>query len=854
MKRRIRSYSGTMDPAVSERETAHRKIARAAAADGIVLLKNENLLPVSGGASVVLYGNGAVHAIKGGTGSGDVNEREVVSILDGLLGSGLKVLNEQQVRDAEGLYLNARNEWRDNILDMINEAGAGSGMQFFQIYSDHPFHVPAGVAVHEKEAASADLAVYVISRVAGEAADRFDQPGDYYLTENEAAELKELGKYTDRIAVLINAGGQMDLKELEANPSVKAILNISQGGMEQGNAVADILTGTVTPSGKLTDTWAINYTDFPGAENFSHNNGNVETEKYEEGIYVGYRYFDSFGVRTAYPFGYGLSYTDFEIGIEAVQADAESVSVTVTVTNTGSEYAGREVVQIYAACPQEGLKKEFKRLIGFAKTKLLKPGEVQTLTIVSPAEALASFDTEKTAYVIEKGEYAVFAGNSAENIRLAGVLKAEADVILKKVHEILPLREELKEIERPDEIIEELTAAWKKEAAAKGLEAIPFAPAPIIEKTAPINPLAETAEKIAAEMTDRELTLMLLGEISKGQDNIEDNQLVTTGVFVPGAAGETSIVMEESRDIPGVAMADGPAGLRVLRSYQVDRASGNIYGRNLMAALEGGIFAKTYHNDNADTYYQYATAIPIGTLLAQTFDTEMIENVGAMVGREMAEFGVAWWLAPGMNIHRNPLCGRNFEYYSEDPLLSGMMAAAMTRGVQNVPGVGTTIKHFACNNQEDNRMGSDSVVSARALRELYLRNFEIAIRTSQPMCIMTSYNLINGIHTANSVDLCTVVAREECGFRGAIMTDWTTTTAGGSSPHGCALAENDLIMPGNPMDVADIAAAIESGALPREKARRCAAHLITVILQTLGMEDAPAYSAQFDLKPYVQVK
>ena len=292
-------------------------------------------------------------------------------------------------------------------------------------------------------------------------------------------------------------------------------------------------------------------------------------------------------------------------------------------------------------------------------------------------------------------------------------------------------------------------------------------------------------------------------------------------------------------------MADGPAGLRVLRSYDVDRMTGKIYGVGLIGSLEGGLFRKDYKNEDVDKYYMYATAIPIGTHLAQTFDLELVRNLGKLVADEMTEFGIAWWLAPGLNIHRNPLCGRNFEYYSEDPLLSGEMAAAITLGVQSVPGVGTTIKHFACNNQEDNRMSSNSIVSERALREIYLRGFEIAIKTAQPMCIMTSYNLINSIHTANSYDLCTIVARNEWGFEGIIMTDWTTTTAGGSKSSACAIAGNDLIMPANQIDIDNIMAALKDGSLPRGIARDCAARLIKVIFQTIGMEDIEAYNKQF---------
>ena len=326
---------------------------------------------------------------------------------------------------------------------------------------------------------------------------------------------------------------------------------------------------------------------------------------------------------------------------------------------------------------------------------------------------------------------------------------------------------------------------------------------------------------MAAKLTDEELTALLMGEISKGQDNIKDNELIETGICVPGAAGETTCALEEKYGIPGISMADGPAGLRVLRSYDVDRKTGKIYGVGLIGSLEGGLFRKDYKNEDVDKYYMYATAIPIGTHLAQTFDIDLVRDLGKLVADEMTEFGIAWWLA------------------------SGEMAAAITLGVQSVPGVGTTIKHFACNNQEDNRMSSNSIVSERALREIYLRGFEIAIKAAQPMCIMTSYNLINSIHTANSYDLCTIVAREEWGFEGIIMTDWTTTTAGGSKSSACAIAGNDLIMPANQIDIDNIMAALKDGSLPRSIARDCAARLIKVIFQTIGMEDIEAYNKQF---------
>ena len=842
MERRIRKYSGVKSHEVSEREIRHRKTARYAATQGFVLLKNEELLPISKGAKIFLAGNGAAHAIKGGTGSGDVNEREVVDFLTGFKNAGFNVVNEEAVLASIADYKEALSEYVNKILGNMDKI---SSQDFFELFTREKRRDFKRVPIAEVDVKTSDIVVYVISRIAGEGKDRVLEKTDYYLSDEESKELEELGKITDKILVLINTGGQIDLNEIIRNKSVKAIMNISQPGMELGNAVADVISGEETPSGKLSDTWALDYKDYPNAEIFSHINGDTVNERYTEGIYVGYRYFDSFGIKPAFPFGFGLSYTEFNISDVKTDVSDNEITVEAKVTNTGDKYNGREVVQIYVACPQTSLKKEFKRLVGFEKTASLKPGESEIVKITFYSKDIASFDEEKGAWIVEKGEYGIFAGNSSAENKLAGVISVSEDYIIEKVTHIFPLQEKLNEIVRPDEVLNKLTAKWKKEASDKGLKALNFTPK--TERKAPEGrkDLDSISKEISAKLTDAELTALLMGEITKGQDNIKDNELVETGIFVPGAAGETTCILEEKYGIPAISMADGPAGLRVLRSYDVDRKSGKIYGVSLIGSLEGGIFRQDYKNEDADTYYMYATAIPIGTHLAQTFDTELVKSLGKLIADEMTEFGVAWWLAPGLNIHRNPLCGRNFEYYSEDPLVSGVIAAAMTLGVQSVPGLGTTIKHFACNNQEDNRMGSNSIVSERALREIYLRGFEIAIKSAQPMCIMTSYNLINGIHAANSYDLCTTAARDEWGFEGIIMTDWTTTTAGGSKPFVCAIAGNDLIMPANKMDVDNIMAALKDGSLPRSTARACAARLIKVILQTVGIEDVTAYSNQF---------
>ena len=845
MQRRTRTYSGTRTQDVSPRELKSRDISRAAAAEGMVLMKNDGILPLAMDRSVAIYGNGVNHMIKGGTGSGDVNEREVVNIQQGLDLAGIRIINRESALSAPKKREADQFAWRDRIVEKMKSIPKDSGMSFFRVMREDPFIEGEYNPIVADDAAAADVVIYVLSRIAGEGRDRFFAPGDYLLSDQEKDELTLLAELNQNLVVLINTGGQIDLSDILANPSVRAILYVSQGGMEAGNAVADILTGKVTPSGKLTTTWSKRYEDFPSSAKFSHNDGDTKHEPYEEGIYVGYRYFDSFGVKPEFPFGFGLSYTTFSMSEEKVDVCPEKVTLSVTVTNTGSQYSGKEIIQMYAACPQTSLQKEFKRLVGFAKTKTLAPGESQQLVIKAPAIYFASFSEDRSAWIVEAGDYGIFAGNVSDKLKTLAVLRVEEDVVMESTTHILPLDEQLDEIVAPEAAVGKLTSAWQNVAAQKGLEPIPFAPKPEEKKAYPALEIDAKAREIAEKLTDDELIHLVMGEITKGQDNLKDNALVETGLYVPGAAGETTCQLEEKYDLPAISMADGPAGLRLMRHYDVDRATGKIYSESILSAISGGLFSMSTEHEDADRYYMYATAIPIGTLLAQTWDPEILEQVGALVGSEMLEFGVTWWLAPGMNIHRNPLCGRNFEYYSEDPLIAGVMAAAITRGVQRFPGIGTTIKHFACNSQEDSRMFSNSVVSERALREIYLRGFEIAVKTTQPMCLMTSYNLINGVPAANNTDLITTVLRGEWDFQGIVMTDWTPTTAGCASSHGCMIAGNDLIMPGHPKDVADLEKTLADGTLPREKAVDCAYRLIRSLMMSNGYEDAIPYEEWF---------
>ena len=820
-----RAFSGTTDPEVQPWETEHRKVARRAAAEGIVLLKNEdNLLPLKAGSNVALYGAGAGRTIKGGTGSGDVNERENVSVFQGIKNAGFQVTTEDWIASYDKIYENARQEWKRSILSKTGE-GADT-MDFFSVYSTTPFKMPAGDQV-QKPAEDADTAIYVLSRIAGEGSDRTADKGDYYLSDDEYQILADICAYYKNVIVLINAGAQVDLSFMDEFENIKALLVIVQLGMEGGNAVADILSGKVNPSGKLADTWAYEYEDYPNSEKFSHNNGNVQTELYEEGIYVGYRYFDTFEVPVRYGFGYGLSYTDFEISnYRLAKISAEKISISASVKNTG-KVSGKEVVQVYASLPGGTLEKEAHRLAAYAKTAELKPGETEEVTMEVTVDALTSYDEESAAWILEKGFYGIWIGNSLASAKLCGGMKLDATVTKRQVKNLVPLKQDLEEIVQEPSRTAKRAETAEKLAGEQAMTVLELHAADITTETVEYKKNADLYEREAMDfvntLTEEELIDLAAGDPGKAQGG----NLGAAGISVPGSAGETHRCAVD-KGLASIVLADGPAGLRLMKYYHVNE--GSIVSMPFEFSLEGGLFYDDSRELPGERYYQYCTAIPVGTLLAQTWNQELIREVGAMIGTEMEHFGVTLWLAPGMNIHRNPLCGRNFEYYSEDPYVSGTIAAAMTEGVQSNYGCGTTIKHFACNNQEDNRMGSDSVVSERALREVYLKGFEIAIRQAQPMSIMTSYNLINGVHAANNYDLCTESARNEWGFKGAIMTDWTTTEQGDNcTASGCMRAGNDLVMPGCFGDHDNMHKELAEGTLKIEDLKACIARLVSVI-------------------------
>ena len=857
-----RTLTGTTSNEPRGYEIENRALARKAAADGMVLLKNEGaLLPLDTAKPVALYGAGAVVTVKGGTGSGDVNSRETVSIWQGLKSAGFKVTTETWLSAYETAYKDARAAWRDEIwrkADAMGEVKGDGGSSFFGIYSSTLFSIPSGtVPTARAQGDDADTAIFVIARNAGENKDRADVAGDWRLTDTESEILCSVCSLYSKVVLLLNTGGLMDLSFLDCDKmkNIGAVLYIHQPGMEAGNAVADVITGKVSPSAKLTDTWALSYADYPNAATFSHCNGDVQNEVYSEGIYVGYRYFDTFNKKVLYGFGYGLSYTTFAIEqVGCAHYDlgkcCAQIGVKVRVKNTGSA-SGKEIIQVYASCPQHKAQKEFRRLVGFAKTRLLAAGESEELEVRFPVRALASYCEKLPGWRAEEGKYIILAGSSLDEAKVAGVVSLEQGLIFEKTQNICkPQRDidELKQDETVKQSIEQRREALLAQAEGKPVISLHEGDVGDVREVVYDGAYDNTPKEVrnfVDTLTTEQLVTLVAGDIKKGQGADEDDsegggsQLGSAGAAVPGSAAQTSDCAA-SQGLSDIVLADGPAGLRLTKQFQA--VDGKPITPDFAAALEGGFLVENRPSRkkvDGETRYQWCTAFPVGTQLAQSWDMDLIASVGKAVASELVEFGVTLWLAPGMNIHRNPLCGRNFEYYSEDPVLSGLCAAAMTSGVQSVKGVGTTIKHFACNNQEDNRMASDSILTERTLREIYLKGFQIAVQKSQPMSIMTSYNLINGVHAANNFDTCTKAARCEWGFKGVIMTDWTTTMVDDKcTASGCMRAGNDLVMPGAESDFVNIKAELASGTLKIEDVKRSVARLVNIVWQSRFTQEA----------------
>ena len=753
----------------SAREREHRALARCAAQEGIVLLQNDGVLPMQPG-KVALYGPGSRMTVKGGSGSGDVHERQSVTVEQGLLNAGFTFPTTLWMDRFEQKYMADVAAWRAGVEQSIRGYGPARTMDMFLKIGEQPMPYPACTPILPDELTDdTDTAIYVLSRQAGEGKDRRVEKGDYLLSDLETESLKTLSAHYQTLILILNCGSVLDLSILEET-RIDAVLLMGQGGMEGGNALADLLTGAVNPSGRLTDTWAKRYEDYPAADTFGHRNGDLENDDYSEGIYVGYLWFEKRDIVPRYPFGYGLSYTTFT---QTVQSLTET-ALTVTVQNTGKT-AGKETVQLFVRKPQGRFDSEKRALLAFAKTRLLAPGEGETLTVTFDLMNVATFDEEQNTFVLEEGIYTFLLGDAPCG---ALTLAARVQPVVRKAHE----------------------------------------PA-----------FSARVQNLLKTLSD--------------EDKI---QLVTGGGYsvraynnVMGAAGRTCTTLLK-KNIPNIVLADGPAGLNVVPVVSVLKSGLPGYKHGLPRDWQWGWLKKAdpvlrFFSKGAKDIYRYMTAWPSETVLAQSWNTALIERVGSAVGTEMKEIGVSVWLAPGMNIHRNPLCGRNFEYYSEDPLVSGKMAAAVTRGVQSTGGVGVSIKHFCCNNQEDNRTHVSANVSERALREIYLRGFEIAVREGSPWTVMSSYNRVNRQYVCNNPELLTGVLREEWGFDGLVMSDWNATDP---ASHAEAInAGNDLIMPGNPAVRKALLAGLRDGTLDPAALDRSAGRVLELVFQSDTCKD-----------------
>ena len=696
---------------------AHIALSRRAATEGMVLLKNENeTLPLKHGTRVAVFGKAQADYVKGGGGSGDTTVAYVRSLAQGL-----------RIKQGEGkieVFEPLERFYAENVSAQF-AAGATPGKTREPILSDE---------LVKQARAFTDTAILTICRFSGEDYDRTGQPhdGDYFLSFEEEHMVKKVLAAFPRVAVVLNTGGMMDTLWFRDNPAVGAALLAWQGGMEGGLAAADILVGDVCPSGHLTDTFASSFAAYPSSANFAESRLYVE---YQEDVFVGYRYFETIpgaAASVCYPFGYGLSYTTFALSdVRGGMNGAGEIALSATVTNTGL-CAGKYVLQAYVNPPKGRIAKPAAALVGFAKTRLLEPNESETLTV--------SFDegaVRKSAYVLEKGAYGFRVGeNVRETVNVDYRYELDDDAILEQLspkcaptllHRRMLADGSYREIACAPETPRE---DWRK------LEGIPDEGQYPLENPdqipgcawiPPIKPqLIEVAEgdltldEFMSLLSDEDMARLLGGQPNRGVANTFGfGNLPTYGV-------------------PNVMTADGPAGLRIKPECGVT-----------------------------------TTAFPCATLLACTWNTEIVREIGAAGAREVHENGIGVWLTPAINIHRTPLCGRNFEYYSEDPLVAGEMAAAMVEGIQS-EGVGASLKHFACNNKETNRKDCDSRLSERALREIYLKGFELCVKKAQPLTVMSSYNLVNGLWASQNRELLTDILRGEWGFKGMVTTDWYT--------------------------------------------------------------------------------
>ncbi|KHT47040.1 glycoside hydrolase family 3 protein [Vibrio sinaloensis] len=784
-------------------------VSRQAATEGIVLLKNEQYaLPLSDNDVVSLFGRCQIDTYRSGTGSGGaVNVPYAISALDGLEAHPAITLNAELAA--------TYRRWVD--AHPFDDGGGGWAAEpWFQE------EMPVTSTLVSEAAQNSTKAIVFIGRTAGEDQDNDDQPGSYRLTSQETQMLVEVCRHFDCVIVVMNVTNIMDmswLETLEGHDSIKAVMFSWAAGMEAGDALADVLSGTESPSGRLTDTIAYQLEHYPSSANFGDKQRNV----YQEDIYVGYRYFETFAPQhVQFEFGFGLSYSEFskrvlDFRVEGVGAKA-ALHVDIEVTNTGDRFSAKEVVQLYVEAPQGKLGKPARTLIAFDKTLKLAPHTSQVLHLVVPIDRLASYDDSgvtghKSCYLLEEGEYRFYLGGSVRQAQPIAETWCLASLLV---------IEQLQEVCAPIEPIERLKPGQMNEHAVyeTRYEVAPKRTVCMRERIDANQPreIAQTGDvglKLGDVKSGKASLEAFVGQLSAEQMAIlVRGEGMCSPKVTPGTAAAFGGVCDSLFEfgIPIAAAADGPSGIRMDSGHK-------------------------------------ATQVPIGTLLGCTWNRELNQQLFNLIGQELRANQIDTLLGPGINIHRHPLNGRNFEYFSEDPFLTGMMASAQTLGLHQA-GVSGTIKHYAANDQETARVDVDSVMSERALREVHVKPFEMAVKLGKASTIMTSYNPVNGHWAASNYDLNTTLLREEWGFSGIVMTDWwakmnNPISAGEESKTYTSYmlrAQNDLYMvvendgaQRNAMED-DTLAALESGALTLAELQRSAMNICRFILNAPVME------------------
>lgn len=764
------------------------KTAAQVVSEGIVMLKNDNdALPLNPDDEIALFGRIQLHYYKSGTGSGGmVNVSKITGIPDGLLENGVSV-NEE--------LLDVYRKWdSENPFDL----GDGWGKE---PWSQTEMPLDEALVAHVSE--SSHTAIVIIGRTAGEEQDNSLHEGSYLLTAAEKDMLAKVRRHFPKMIVLLNVGNIIDMNELLSfDPD--SVLYVWQGGMTGGTGTADVLTGKISPCGKLTDTIAANVNDYPSAPYF----GDPYRNFYSEDIYVGYRYFETFARdKVLYPFGFGLSYTTFDIAITGAKQLSDKWDFTVKVTNTGN-YSGKEVVQIYCKAPQGRLGKPSRVLCGYEKTDTLAPGKSQVMTISVSNAQIASYDDSGVTghahcFVLEEGTYRFYAGSDVRSAKeFYHCPQNSTEVISRHEQALAPVESFDRihpEISEGRYVIrmENVPLSHVDEAKRRQdnlPKEIPFTGDKGI-RLADVKNGTHTMDEFIAQLTDYDLSCMIRGE---GMNSPK----VTAGTAAAfgGVSDELTAL-----GIPCGCCDDGPSGMR----------------------LDCGT---------------KAFSLPNGTMIACTFNRTLIRELFSLTGLEMIANKVDCLLGPGMNIHRHPLNGRNFEYFSEDPFLTGTIASAQLKGLHSA-GVTGTIKHFCGNNQETDRHDTNAVISERALREIYLKGFEIAIKEGNADSIMTTYGPVNGVWTAANYDLTTQILRNDWGFTGFAMTDWWAKinrrgqAVDKSDLAAMAMAQNDVYMVCScgAQNDDNILASLKDGSLQRSELQRCAANICRFLMNTQAM-------------------